>query len=87
MTGSWDRTLRFWDMRQLPQQNALSTIQLGERIYCSDVMVPMGVIALANKHVKLFKLDTQPHEVGDTESPLKFQVCKSKFYSNKKILL
>lgn len=74
MTGSWDRTLRFWDMRQIPQQNALSTIQLGERVYCSDVFLPVGVIALANKHIKLFSFDSQPHEVGDTESPLKFQV-------------
>lgn len=83
MTGSWDRTLRFWDMRQLPQQNALSTIQLGERVYCSDVVSPMGVIALANKHVKLFNLDTQPREVGDTESPLKFQVYIFKFLIKK----
>ena len=28
MTGSWDKTLRFWDMRQLPTQSSLANIQV-----------------------------------------------------------
>jgi len=38
MTGGWDKTLRFWDMRQLPNKNSLATIQLPERVYCSDML-------------------------------------------------
>jgi mRNA export factor len=60
MTGSWDRTLRFWDMRQLPQQTSLANIQLPERVYCSDVVYPLACVALANRHIKSYKLDGQP---------------------------
>jgi mRNA export factor len=77
MTGGWDKTLRFWDMRQLPQQNSLGTIQLPDKVFCADMVFPMGAVALANRQVKLFKLDNSPQEVKTDESPLKYQVCCS----------
>uniref|UniRef100_A0A915ANT0 Uncharacterized protein n=2 Tax=Parascaris univalens TaxID=6257 RepID=A0A915ANT0_PARUN len=73
MTGSWDKTLRFWDMRQLPTQTSLATIQLPDKVYCSDVLYPMGVVGLANRHMKVYRLDSEPAEVKDVETPLKFQ--------------
>ncbi|KAI6202871.1 hypothetical protein M3Y94_00490700 [Aphelenchoides besseyi] len=76
MTGGWDRTLRFWDMRQLPTQQSMATIQLPERVYCSDMIFPMAVVGLANRRVKIYKLDGTPSEVSDVESPLKYQ-CRS----------
>jgi len=42
-------------------------------VYCADVVYPMAVVGLANRHVKVYKLDGQPSEVKDMESPLKFQ--------------
>jgi hypothetical protein len=36
----------------------------------------MAVVGTANRHVKVYKLDGQPQEVKDIESPLKFQVAK-----------
>jgi mRNA export factor len=60
MTGGWDRTLRFWDMRQLPQQSSMATIQLPERVFCSDMVYPLASVALANRHIKSYKLDGQP---------------------------
>lgn len=84
MTGGWDRTLRFWDMRQLPTQNSLANIQLPERVYCSDMLYPMAVVALANRHVKIYKLEGQPlvlllaglylHISGPETSSLHFQI-------------
>lgn len=44
---------RFWDMRQLPTQASLATVQLGERVYCSDVLFPMGIVGLANRRMKV----------------------------------
>lgn len=35
MTGSWDKTLKFWDTRT---PNPMLTIQLPERCYCADVV-------------------------------------------------
>lgn len=73
MTGSWDKTMRFWDIRQLPTQTAMASIQLPERVYCSDVLYPMGVLGLANRHMKVYRLDSEPAEVKDIETPLKYQ--------------
>jgi len=83
MTGGWDKTLRFWDMRQLPNKNSLATIQLPERVYCSDMLYPMAVVGMANRHIKIYKLDGQPTELSDVESPLKFQNRCVAIFKNK----
>lgn len=83
LTSGWDKTLRFWDMRQLPTQSSMATIQLPERVYCTDVMFPLGVVALANRHVKLYKLDGNPQEVQDAESQLKYQSRCVSIFKNK----
>lgn len=73
MTGSWDKTLRFWDMRQLPTQTSMATIQLPERVYCGDMFHPMAIIGLGNRRLKIYRLDNEPTEVKDVDTPLKFQ--------------
>lgn len=35
MTGSWDKTLKFWDTRS---PTPMLTINLPERCYCADVV-------------------------------------------------
>ncbi|PIO68873.1 WD domain, G-beta repeat protein [Teladorsagia circumcincta] len=74
MTGSWDKTLRFWDMRQLPTQSSLANITLPERVYCADVLYPMAAVGLANRHIKVYNLENGPQEVKNIESQLKFQL-------------
>jgi mRNA export factor len=74
MTGGWDKALRFWDMRQLPTQTSMATVQLPDRVYCSDLMFPMAILGLGNRHIKIYNLSGEPQEVSDVESPLKFQV-------------
>ncbi|VDK40672.1 unnamed protein product [Gongylonema pulchrum] len=67
-------------MRQLPTQTSLATVQLPERVYCADLLYPMGVVGLANRHIKVYKLDNEPSEVKDIETPLKYQIrCLSIF--------
>jgi len=72
MTGSWDKTLKFWDPRSSPG-NPAATAALPERVYCSDVVYPMAAVGLANRQIKIYKLDGSPQEVKQIESPLKFQ--------------
>uniref|UniRef100_A0A1I7TQZ1 WD_REPEATS_REGION domain-containing protein n=1 Tax=Caenorhabditis tropicalis TaxID=1561998 RepID=A0A1I7TQZ1_9PELO len=80
MTGSFDKTLRFWDMKSLPQQSQMASITLPERVYAADVQYPMAVVALANKRIKVYNLENGPTEVKDIESQLKFQIrCISIF--------
>ena len=73
MTGSWDKTLKFWDPRN-PQP--IMTINLPERCYCADVEYPMAVVGTANRNLFVYQLEGQPQEYKQIEPPLKYQVCR-----------
>lgn len=82
MTGSWDKTLKFWDLRQ---PNPILQFQLPERCYTADVEYPMAVVGTANRHVIIYSLENQPQEFKRHESPLKYQHrCVSIFNDMKK---
>ena len=46
LTGSWDKTLKFWDGRT---STPAHTIQLPERVYAMDVKSTLAVIGTADK--------------------------------------
>lgn len=50
VTGSWDRTVRYWDLRQ---QNPVHTQQLPERVYAMDVKHPLLVVGMANRRISV----------------------------------
>lgn len=70
MTGSWDKTLKFWDTRSAAP---IMSIALPERCYCADVDYPMAVVGTAGRQVIVYQLDGKPTEYKRLESPLKFQ--------------
>ncbi|VDL18002.1 unnamed protein product [Hymenolepis diminuta] len=70
MTGGWDKKLKFWDMRQ---PNPMTIIDLSERVYCADVIYPVGVVGLAGKQIAVYSLENGPTAVGQIESPLSHQ--------------
>ncbi|CAF0753049.1 unnamed protein product [Didymodactylos carnosus] len=70
MTGSWDKTVRFWDTRQ---STPLKQIQLNERVYAADVFGPMAVITTADRSIHVYSLDNQPTEYKKIETLLKYQ--------------
>ena len=61
MTGSWDRTLKFWDTRS---PNPMMQIQLPERAYCVDVKYPMAVCGTAGRGIIIYQLENQPQVTG-----------------------
>lgn len=82
MTGSWDKTLKFWDTRS---PNPMLSISLPERCYCADVDYPMAVVGTANRHIIVYQLEQQPKEFKKLESPLKYQHrCVAIFKDKKK---
>uniref|UniRef100_A0A0N5BST8 WD_REPEATS_REGION domain-containing protein n=1 Tax=Strongyloides papillosus TaxID=174720 RepID=A0A0N5BST8_STREA len=83
MTGSWDKTLKFWDMRQMPTQTSLATMQLGEKVYCSDMLFPMAVVGLSERNIKVYNLEGQPTEYLTVESQLKYQTRCLSIFKNK----
>ena len=59
VTGSWDKTLRYWDLRS-PQP--VMTVNLTERVYCMDVKNPLVVVGVAEKKIHVFTMQKPNQE-------------------------
>ncbi|KAF5274414.1 hypothetical protein FQA39_LY07294 [Lamprigera yunnana] len=82
ITGSWDKTLKFWDTRS---SSPMMSITLPERCYCADVDYPMAVVGTAGRNIIVYQLEGKPQEFKRLESPLKYQHrCVSIFRDKKK---
>jgi len=80
MTGSDDKTLKFWDLRQ---QKPVLTLSLPEKCVTADVQFPYAVVSLADYGKTLvFKLDeTGPRLHKEMEHYLKGREEKRKCIS------
>jgi len=80
MTGSWDKTIKFWDTKSPTPIMSMNTI---EKVYCADVVFPMAVVSTAQRGILVYQLTDRPQEFKKIDSPLKFQhrcisICKDK---------
>ena len=69
-TGSWDKTVKYWDLRQ---QSAIATLNLPERCYSMSVREQLMVVATAERHICVINLNNPAQIFKQTQSPLKFQ--------------
>ncbi|KAK7205466.1 RNA export factor, nucleoporin Rae1 [Myxozyma melibiosi] len=69
-TGSWDKTLKYWDLRS---QAPVATVQLPERVYAMDVQQKLLVVGTAERHICIINLDNPGAIFRSLQSPLKFQ--------------
>lgn len=49
VTSSWDRTIKYWDLRQ---PNPVHSQQVPERVYAMDVRYPLMVVGTANRRIQ-----------------------------------
>ena len=70
VTGSWDRTVRFWDPRAATAQQ--SSHQLPERVYFMDTVGHRLVLALASRLFHIFDVRKMDAPEQTRESSLKF---------------
>lgn len=70
VTGSWDKTLRYWDTRTA---QPVAKVALPERCYCMDVNDNLMVVATANRRVLIFDLNSPQKPYLQIESPLRYQ--------------
>lgn len=70
ITGSWDRTVKYWDLRQA---TPVATLQCQERIYTMDVKNKLLVIGTADRYIDIVNLDSPDKFYKTIQSPLKFQ--------------
>lgn len=71
VSGSWDKTVRFWDLRQ--QGGPLATVACKERVYSMDAKARLLVVATANRNIHLFDLQDPTAIARTVESPLNHQ--------------
>ncbi|KAH6574502.1 hypothetical protein BASA50_010117 [Batrachochytrium salamandrivorans] len=70
VTGSWDKTLKYWDLRS---QAPAFTLQLPERCYSLDVAGPLMVVGTAERHILAYNLNNPSTVYKQIISPLKWQ--------------
>ncbi|KII89844.1 hypothetical protein PLICRDRAFT_29077 [Plicaturopsis crispa FD-325 SS-3] len=69
-TGSWDKTVKFWDLRT---PNPIGTITLPERCYTMDVQFPTMVVGTAERHIQVYDMFNPGTPLKTMQSPLKWQ--------------
>lgn len=70
VTGSWDKTLKFWDLRS---SQPAASVSLTERIYAMDVVFPLLVAGTADRQISIINLNNPSTVYKSLLSPLKFQ--------------
>ncbi|AET40998.1 RNA export factor GLE2 Ecym_7149 [Eremothecium cymbalariae DBVPG len=70
VTGSWDKTIKYWDMRQ---SQPISTVAMPERVYAMDSRQKLLVIGTAERHIIIVDLNNPGQIFRTSMSPLKWQ--------------
>ncbi|OBT95525.1 Poly(A)+ RNA export protein [Pseudogymnoascus verrucosus] len=70
VTGSWDKTIKYWDLRQ---QSAVASVACQERVYSMDVKGDLLVTGTADRHINIIKLDNPTTFHQTLRSPLHHQ--------------
>mmetsp|Transcript_44410 Transcript_44410/g.105894 ORF Transcript_44410/g.105894 Transcript_44410/m.105894 type:complete len:338 (-) Transcript_44410:169-1182(-) len=84
VTGSWDKSLKFWPKATLGNGTAAGTVQMGERIYAMDVKNEVAVVACADRNIHVFDLRNPSAPVKSHQSPLRHQVRTISLFSDNK---
>ena len=70
VTGSWDKTIKYWDLRQ---STPVASVDCQERVYSMDARDKMLIIGTADRYINTVDL-SQPQKFYKTiQSPLKWQ--------------
>jgi len=69
-TGSWDKTVKYWDLRQ---QTPAATLQCQDRVYTMDVRDKLLVVGTAERWCNVVNLDNPGTIYKSMQSPLKWQ--------------
>ncbi|KAJ6016719.1 hypothetical protein N7451_000098 [Penicillium sp. IBT 35674x] len=66
VTGSWDKTVKYWDLRQ---QTPIANIDCQERVYTMDVKNKLLVIGTADRYINIVNLDQPTKFYKTMQSP------------------
>jgi mRNA export factor len=69
-TGSWDKTVKYWDLRQ---QNPVGTLTCQDRVYTMDIKDQLLVVGTADRYINIVNLSDPLKFYKTMQSPLKWQ--------------
>lgn len=72
VTGSWDKTIRYWDIRA-PTGNAMGTIAISDKVYCMDARAPLLVVGTADRQLRVYDIRKPATPFHEKVSQLKHQ--------------
>jgi len=70
VTGSWDKTIKYWDLRQ---QSPVASLTCPDRVYTMDLRSKLLVVGMAERHISVVNLDNPTAWFKPITSPLKWQ--------------
>ena len=70
VTGSWDKTIKYWDLRQ---GTPVASINCQDRVYSMDAKAKLLVVACAERYLNIVNLDNPQQWYKTLQSPLKWQ--------------
>ncbi|GAP84625.1 hypothetical protein SAMD00023353_1101570 [Rosellinia necatrix] len=70
VTGSWDKTIKYWDLRT---QNPVGTVTCQDRVYTMDVRNSLLVVGTADRYINVINLQDPLKFYKTLQSPLKWQ--------------
>ncbi|KAF8583583.1 WD40 repeat-like protein [Ramaria rubella] len=70
VTGSWDKTVKYWDLRQ---STPAASATLPDRCYSMDISYPLMVVGCADRKVNVYNLQQPTKAFRVMESPLRLQ--------------
>lgn len=70
ISGSWDKTVKFWDCRTHKPGLCLDAT---ERVFCADLIPPLLVVATAQRRLLIFDIRVPSRPYRSFSSPLKYQ--------------
>ena len=70
ITGSWDKTIKYWDLRQA---NPIGSVTCQDRVYSMDVRDQLLVVGTAERYIDIINLKDPLKFYKTMTSPLKWQ--------------
>lgn len=80
VTGSLDKTLKLWDMRQ---SQPAKVFNCPERVYGMDLLMPIMVAFTADRKLLAYRMDNSPSEWQSFDTQLKQQLRCISIFKNK----
>ena len=79
ITSSWDKTIKYWDLRA---STPVATVIMPEKCYSMDVSNTHVVVGCAERHITIINLKSPTVILKKTISPLKWQTRVVSCYPN-----